>query len=51
MSLYNNFNEDTNADVMWKKIGFIFENKKRRKQGLSLQKDSEIEVSGWLTHG
>ena len=27
MSLYNNFNKETKADVMWKKIGIIFENK------------------------
>ena len=27
MSLYNNFNEEAEADVFWKKIGFMFENK------------------------
>ena len=27
MSLYNNFNEETKVDVLWKKIGFMFENK------------------------
>ena len=27
MSLYNNFNEETEADVLWKKTGFMFENK------------------------
>ena len=25
MSLYNNFNEETNANVLWKKMGFMFE--------------------------
>ena len=27
MSLCNNFNEETEVDVLWKKIKFIFENK------------------------
>ena len=27
MRLYNNFNEETNAEVLWKKIGFMFKNK------------------------
>ena len=27
MSLYNNFNEETKADVLRKKIEFMFENK------------------------
>ena len=27
MSLYNNFDEETSADVLWKKIGVMFENK------------------------
>ena len=27
MSLYKNFNEETKADVMWKKITVMFENK------------------------
>ena len=27
VSLYNHFNEETKANVLWKKIGFIFENK------------------------
>ena len=27
MSLYNNFNEETKADVLWKKINVMFENK------------------------
>ena len=27
MSLYNNFDEDTNTNVLWNKIGFMFENK------------------------
>ena len=27
MSLYNNFDEETNTHVLWKKIGFMFENK------------------------
>ena len=27
MSLYNNFGEETNADVVWKKIDIMFENK------------------------
>ena len=27
MSLYKNFNEETKADVMWKKINVMFENK------------------------
>ena len=27
MSLYNNFNEETDDEVLWKKIGFMFENK------------------------
>ena len=27
MSLYNNFNEETEADVLWKKTRFMFENK------------------------
>ena len=27
MSLYNNFIEETNADVLWKKIDVVFENK------------------------
>ena len=26
MSLYNNFNEETNVEVRWKKVGFMFEN-------------------------
>ena len=28
MTIYNNFNEETSAEVLWKKIGFMFENKK-----------------------
>ena len=27
MSLYNNFNEEKNVDVLWEKIGVMFENK------------------------
>ena len=27
MSLYNNFNKETDVEVLWKKIGFMFENK------------------------
>ena len=27
MSLYNNFNEETKADVLWKKMDAMFENK------------------------
>ena len=27
MSLYNNFNEENKADVLWEKIGVLFENK------------------------
>ena len=27
MSLYNNFNEETKVDVLWKKIGIMFENR------------------------
>ena len=27
MILYNNFNKETKVDVIWKKIGFMFENK------------------------
>ena len=27
MSLYNNFGEEIEADVLWKKIGMMFENK------------------------
>ena len=27
MSIYNNFNEEVEADVLWKKIGVMFENK------------------------
>ena len=27
MSLYNNFNEENKADVLWEKIGVMFENK------------------------
>ena len=27
MSLYKNFNEETKVGVLWKKIGFMFENK------------------------
>ena len=27
MSLYNNFNEEDKADVLWEKIGVMFENK------------------------
>mgnify|MGYP000586061537 FL=1 len=27
MSLYNNFNEETKTDVLWKKIDIIFKNK------------------------
>ena len=27
MSLYNNFNEETKVDVLWKRIRFMIENK------------------------
>ena len=27
MSLYNNFNQEIDVDVLWKKIEFMFENK------------------------
>ena len=27
MSMYNNFNEENKADVLWEKIGIMFENK------------------------
>ena len=38
MSLYNNCNEETNVEVLWKKIGSMFENKNVVNKFLVLRK-------------
>ena len=35
MSLYNNFNDETESDVLWKKIGTMFETKNAQIDSLS----------------
>ena len=48
MSPYNNFNEETKVNVLWKKIKFMFKNKNVVNR-VHLQEDSETKTSGWLS--
>ena len=50
MSLYNNFDDDFKADVLWKKIESMFETKNglNRVESIFRKIDNKIKISGWL---